>query len=257
MKEKLVYDRKEGEEDIYAAWLRNADERQVLERALEERLDEWCLTQSDKPFEIVDIGCGRGSAAAKLFKVLEKRGIVYQYTGVEPSQIQLDQFRSELGEDKNKRLVCSTLEEFDPTETFDLTYAVHPLYYVPDMVTALKKMLSFSRRLLIAHHGVKGINEAHQQFRQYVRKGPHIISTHEDVTRALDELGVDYMLQVYPTRTNIQSCKDPNNPEGRNMIKFFLEQPDLPESVIEEVSKYFSRTKLDYMIHDLGLIITK
>ncbi len=257
MSKKLVYDRTEGEEDIYAAWLANANERQVLEKILNKRFGEWCNPVGNNPFNIADIGCGRGSGALKMFRILDQRGIEYNYTGVEPSQIQLDQFRAQIGKDRNKTLICSKLEDFNPRKHFDLTFAVHPLYYVESMSEALSKMLALSDKTLIVHHGIRGINEVHQRFRKYVKKGPNIISTHEDVARALEELGVRYSLEVYPTKTNISSCKDSTSKKGRSLIKFFLEQPRLSEKVIREVSGYFAAMKSDYLTHDLGLIITK
>ena len=187
MSKKLVYDRTEGEEDIYAAWLANANERQVLEKILNKRFGEWCNPVGNNPFNIAD----------------------------------------------------------------------HPLYYVESMSEALSKMLALSDKTLIVHHGIRGINEVHQRFRKYVKKGPNIISTHEDVARALEELGVRYSLEVYPTKTNISSCKDSTSKKGRSLIKFFLEQPRLSEKVIREVSGYFAAMKSDYLTHDLGLIITK
>jgi len=50
-------------------------------------------------------------------------------------------------------------------------------------------------------------------------------------------------------------CHDPTNLEGRNMIKFFLDNPDLPEKNIEEVSRFLQGLG-DVMKHDMAVIIT-
>ncbi|MBS3083692.1 methyltransferase domain-containing protein [Candidatus Pacearchaeota archaeon] len=257
MEKKSVYERKEREEDIYSFWLRNANERQVLEKALDDRFREWYKKTDSSPLRIIDMGCGRGSAAIKLLNILKRRGISYQYTGIDPSPNQISMFKVNMRGRPNVRAYCSTLEEFTSKDSFDIAFVVHSLYYVQNMTESLKQILALSKNAIIVHHGERGINEVHKRFKPHVRKGPHIISTHEDVTKALDKLEIRYAKRVYPTKTKTASCNDPKNSEGRNMIKFFLEQPTLPESTIEQVSKYFAKRKLDYLTHDMGLIITK
>ena len=72
----------------------------------------------------------------------------------------------------------------------------------------------------------------------------------------LDSLGIEYDLKVYPTKTIITSCHDPLNLDGRNMIKFFLDNPNLSEEEIEKVSSYLKNVG-NIMKHDMALIITK
>jgi hypothetical protein len=154
-------------------------------------------------------------------------------------------------------LACSTLEDFSTSEHFNLGYAVHCLYYVDNMRATLQRLQSLTGKMIIVHHGERGINEVHQNFGDFIRKGPNIMSTHENVLTNLTDLGINYTCEVYPTQTNISACKDPSNLIGKNMIRFFLDQPNLSQEELLEVSKYFKRLGRDYMTHDMALIITK
>ncbi|GEM_PF-4300284 len=238
---------------IYDSWLTHANERDVLERVLEQRFEEWCPTN---PFSILELGCGSGSAARRIFNILAKNNITYQYTGIDPYQDQLQRFRTAVGENSQIVLEQATSETYTPTQTYDLALVVHSLYYVPNLAATLTKINSSANQALIIHHGEAGINTVQQRFQKYVKPGPNIISTHRDVDKMLDQLGIEYTCQVYPTQVDVRPCKDPTNPHGRNMIKFFLEHSNLPEEVMQEVSAYF-RTLPDFMQHDIGVIVTE
>ncbi len=245
---------------IYDSWLKHANERDVLEKVLAQHLSDWCPTN---PLSIIELGCGTGSAAKRIFNILANQGIFYQYTGIDPYQDQLQRFSTDIQNNssiinKNNSITLKqgTAESYIPKQAYDLALVVHSLYYVTDLTTTLTKIHAAANSALIIHHGQAGINTIQERFHHYVKPGPHIISTHRAVTTTLDQLDINYTCHVYPTTVDIRPCKDPTNPSGRNLIKFFLEHAELPDKVIKEVSRYF-RTLPDIMQHDMAIIITE
>ncbi len=248
-----IYERDIYQDTIYDSWLQHASERDVLEDVLEQRLEEWCPTNS---LSILELGCGVGSAAKRIFNILNRNCISFQYTGIDPYQDQLQRFRDTIGKTDPITLELGTSETYTPLQKYNLALVVHSLYYMNNLATTLQNIHQYADCALIVHHGQQGINTIQQQFRSYVKSGNNIISTYQDVTNALDQLDINYTCQVHPTTVDIRPCKDPQNPHGRNMIKFFLEHSTLPEPIISEVSTYF-QTLPDYIQHDMGLIITE
>ena len=57
-----VYEKNTGAEAIYPVWLANANERDVLEQVLDQRLKEWC---PNPKISLLEVGCGFGSAAKR------------------------------------------------------------------------------------------------------------------------------------------------------------------------------------------------
>jgi SAM-dependent methyltransferase len=236
----------------YSTWLKHANERDVLEDTLRKRFNNWC---PGREISILELGCGLGSAAQRVMNILEERGINYDYTGVDPYLNQLERFRESLPDDKKVKLVRGTFDDFNAERRYDLALVVHSLYYVDNLEDSLNKVHQLADKALIIHHGKEGINTIHEKFPHYVTEGPHIISTHEDVALALDGLNIGYDVSVYSTNVNVRPCKDPQNYEGRKMIKFFLESTEISDKIIEEVSGFFC-TMPDTMNHDMAVILT-
>ncbi len=107
---------------------------------------------------------------------------------------------------------------------------------------------------MIVHHGERGIDEIHRAFRHYVKPGPNVISTHQDVRCILDSLRMAYEFHNMRAEVDIRPCHDPKNPDGIKLIKFFLEHTELPDEVIKEVSA-FLREKGDVMEVDHGYFL--
>ncbi len=247
-----IYERDIYQDTVYSAWLKHANERDVLEEVLRQKFREWC--PKDR-ISMLELGCGLGSGAHRFFKILKENGVSFDYTGVDPYGDQLERFREWLPKGENAELIRGTFQDFETDRKYNLAVAIHSLYYVDNLQDSLGKLCRMADKSLIIHHGKQGINTIHKRFSQYVKEGPYIISTHEDITRELDELGIDYSLNTYPTNVDVRPCKDSKNPEGRKMIKFFLERSELPEEVIEEVSTFFT-TMPDTMNHEMGVILT-
>jgi len=247
-----IYERDVFQDSIYSAWLKYSNERDVLEKVFRKKINDWCTKSK---LSILDIGCGTGSAALRIFKILNEKGVAYEYTGIDPYKDQLERFKESIFyhhlPQKNIELIVSKIEDFQTNKKYDLAVVVHSLYYVDDLERVIKKIFSLADKLVIVHHGKYGINEVHQAFHSLVRKGPNIIGTYEKIARILDSLKIPYNLEIYDTYVDVSSCKDPKNEDGRKLIKFFLEHSVLSEDIIEEVSKWF-RTKPDIMRHDVG-----
>ncbi len=238
---------------IYSSWLKCANERDVLEDVLRKRSNEWLQSS---PLSMLEVGCGTGAAAKRLFKVLDEHNVQIQYTGIEPRKEQLELFQNTSTPSLSIELIESTLESFQSKQIYDLGIIVHSLYYVDSMEETIKKLRSLTQKQLIVHHGKRGINEIHQEFKEFVPHGPHLISTIDDVCKSLDKINIQYHREVYPTEVDVRPCHDPRNADGRNLIRFFLQRPDVSEDQIQEISNYFRSRRIDTMIHDMGVIIT-
>lgn len=242
-----IYERDVYQDAAYSAWLKNSNERDVLEQVLRDRSAWWCRDG----LSILDIGCGTGATALRVFKILDEKGFSYTYTGVEPYEEQLTRFRADFPDPQNIELVRSKIEDYVSAQKHDFTVMAHALYYVDSFEDIIKKVCATADKIFVVHHGVFGINEVHQQFRDYVKPGPHIISTWVDVQKSLDALGLKYEMEVRDTEVQVAACQDSKNEEGRRLIKFFLERSEPSESQIEEVSAWF-RTRPKAMKQDVG-----
>lgn len=243
-----IYERDIYEDSIYSAWLKYSNERDVLEEFLRKNFERWVKKNN---LSILDIGCGSGSAARRIMRILDDRVIAYTYTGVDPYRDQLDRWAEWLPEDKRVTLIKDTIENFKPDKTYDLVVVVHALYYVDDLRGALEKIRSWGKIALIVHHGERGINEIHQALRSLVKEGPNIISTYNKVKNELDIAKIPYDFDVVMTQVDIRPCHDPKNEDGRKLIRFFLEHSELSEDIIENVS-LFLKSKGDFMKQDVG-----
>lgn len=240
-------------ETPYRIWLRSCNERVFLERQLDEIVRRIAFPNTVK---VIDIGCGIGSAAQRLINVFNRQGIAYHYTGIDPYQEQLDVFANTDTVIANKVLLQSSLEGYVPSEQFDLVYAVHCLYYCPNLEEAIRKIISFGKRSIIVHHGRRGIHTVHEAFPQYVKKiGPHVISTYHDVAKTLEGLGVSFSLYEGTAELDITACKDPLNVDGMKLISFFLENTELPHAVFREVSDWMKGYLADVIPHDVGIFL--
>jgi hypothetical protein len=233
------------EDKRYLSWLEHANERDYLERFLRSSVDVWCPS---KTLSMLEWGCGPGAAALRFFKILRENDVSFDYTGVEPFDAQLEEFRK-IGEDVT--LVQGDFETFTPSKAYDLALVIHSLYYT-NMVEALEKTFEYADRAIIVHHGVNGINSVHEEFPDLVNRMSNRVSTYQDVLRSLEGLGRNYEFVELQTQVDIRPCKELNQ-EGRNMISFFLERTNLNEEEFVRVSEYFQE-RSDYMRHDIGVI---
>src|SRR3989338_1885429 len=252
MEQALIYNTEPTDIPIYHSWLKFANERDILEGVLRERFEEWCYT---KPLSMLEWGCGLGSAAQRFMRILRERSTPFTYTGIDPFSDQLNRFRKNLSDEVDAQLEVGGFETYTPHGAYDLGLAVHSLYYAKSIPATVEKISQSARRMLFVHHGIRGINEVHETFPELVIQEASEISTHEIICETLKKLNVPYDLHVYETETKIEVCHDPTNLEGRNMIKFFLDNPDLPEKTIEEVSRFLQGLG-DVMKHDMAVIIT-
>ncbi len=245
-----VYDSSAEERPIYSAWLKHSNERDMLEKVLDEKFDDWYVRN---PLSMLEWGCGLGSAAQRFMSVLNRRGAEYNYTGVDPFLDQLARFRSVVSGDKRVRLEQGSFDSYVPEKKYDLGIAVHSLYYA-DFEPVLAKIAEFSDKMFLVHHGEQGINQVHLSFPELIIGRANEVSTHKDVCAVLDHLQISYDVQVYTSEVNVEPCHDPQNSDGRDLIKFFLDNKDLTEAEIERVSLYFRKLGSTMMEHDFVII---
>lgn len=252
MEQALIYKTEPTDTPIYHSWLKFANERDILEEALRKRFEEWCYT---KPLSMLEWGCGLGSAAQRFMRILRERSTPFTYIGIDPFPDQLDRFRKALSDEVDAQFEIGGFETYIPNRAYDLGLAVHSLYYAKSIPTTVEKISQSARRMFFVHHGIGGINEVHERFPELVIQEASEISTHEIICETLRGLYIPYDLHIYETEIKIEVCHDPKNLDGRNMIKFFLDNPNLPEEKIEEVSRFLQGLG-NVMKHDMAVIIT-
>src|SRR5262249_49074402 len=91
---------------------------------------------------ILDVGCGEGSFTRYL------TGQAQTVVGIDASTTAVHRARQLV---PRAAFHCSTLESFDSRERFDIVLAVEVLYYVPSVTTALEKLLSIGRTVIVCY----------------------------------------------------------------------------------------------------------
>jgi len=84
------------------------------------------------PFCLLDVGCGSGAILRHL-----ELSVVTHYTGVDLAQAALDRIEPKRAQD---RYICSSLEEFNPDDKWDVILFNEVLYYTCDPVAQLAKL---------------------------------------------------------------------------------------------------------------------
>jgi 2-polyprenyl-3-methyl-5-hydroxy-6-metoxy-1,4-benzoquinol methylase len=106
-----------------------------------------------KPYRLLDVGCGSGV----ILRYLDLN-MVTQYTGVDLAQAALDRIELKRPQD---RYVCSSLEEFNPVEKWDVILFNEVLYYTNDPVAHLRK---FEKCLYSGGAFVVSMHKKHSPF---------------------------------------------------------------------------------------------
>jgi 2-polyprenyl-3-methyl-5-hydroxy-6-metoxy-1,4-benzoquinol methylase len=83
------------------------------------------------PYSLLDVGCGSGV----ILRYLDLTQVT-QYTGVDLTQAALDRVEPKRPQDRH---ICSSLEEFNPAEKWDVILFNEVLYYTHDPVAQLRR----------------------------------------------------------------------------------------------------------------------
>lgn len=222
-----IYD---AQDNPYVSWLEVTTEKELFEAWLREHIPQQKIaTMAGRHASILDIGCSWGSTSVRLMRVLRDIGIAFSYTGVDPSQSQLDQFAEYAKEQgvPTPKLITGGIEHVPRNRMYDLVLASHSLYYVDDIPQAIQRMAELGREIIIIHHGTQGINTLHEAFRELVPYGKHLISTDDELARCLESVDLgDRQVQRhrFVSTANIKSCINPESVQGRNLLTFFFER---------------------------------
>lgn len=257
-----IYDR---ERNPYLTFLSGSNRIQVELSLLRERLGDSSLFQNRGEVKrVIDIGCGFGHMSIALMRMFEESHVAFEYTGIDPVQTQLKGFKELLTREHRRKvkLVASSVEGFVFDEAYDFAFFGHSLYYVHSMHETLKKVIGHSKETCILHHGQGGINTIHQAFSEWVRKGPHIISTYAQVVACLSQLqkegmAFEYDVCEFQSAIDVKECQNPESSRGRDLITFFLESDYERLSVRArcDVHDFFRNQIGDTMLNDEAIIV--
>jgi SAM-dependent methyltransferase len=142
----------------HALFEARSDQRALLTSWLAARL----ARRADGPTAVLSIGCGDGSVDAPLAAVLAARGAV-EYLGVEPHAPSGAAFLERLGALHGVRaeVVAAPFAQLPAVSPRDVVLAVHSLYYVADLGTALRRavdLLGPGGELLVLHAPLEPLN---------------------------------------------------------------------------------------------------
>jgi SAM-dependent methyltransferase len=233
--------------EAHDIWLRVCNEREYLERYFEDHTEELFYRN---PLRVLDVGCGSGASTKRLQTVAKDYGCELDVVGIDPSERQVRLFGETFPE---YRAICSTLEDFETSERFDLAFVVHSLYYVGDLSASLSKLQDISDRMLIVYHGNDGINKIEEQFRNLLLSNRRSVGSYQLVLNVLENLNMDYSLDTFVSEADVSICKTDCVP-GRALIDFFLDRIDLGVKDYELVRNWF-KERPDMMKHEDGIIL--
>jgi SAM-dependent methyltransferase len=132
--------------------------------------------RADGPTRVLSIGCGDGAVDVRLAEALASGGHQVDYVGVEPHGPSAEEFRNRLCLVPGVTATAAVLPfgEFSPRtlasrpggrsapQRFDVITAVHSLYYVPDLRSALRegyRLLAPGGMLIVLHAPQETLNE--------------------------------------------------------------------------------------------------
>lgn len=138
---------------------------------------EWLVRaladRADRPSRVLSIGCGDGSVDVRLAETLAKSGHPVDYVGVEPHAASAAEFRNRLSDVPGVAVhtAVGPFGRFSPDrvparpglrpapQRFDVITAVHSLYYVPDLRSALRQAyeLLAPGGVLVVLHAPRGV----------------------------------------------------------------------------------------------------
>ena len=140
------------------------------------------------PLKVLSVGCGDGVLDQAILSAFPAEAI--EYTGIDPNPAQLAACNDLLGHERPVQLYAMPLETEVPGAPFDVSYAVHVIYYADDKVAFVKSMQAATRRdgvCLIAIAPFSRMNEIANVF--WKRQDTDAIFSH-DLEALFESLGI-------------------------------------------------------------------
>jgi len=97
-------------------------------------------TAVGRPIRLLSVGCGGGQLDIPLLE--QACGLVERYTGVDPNEVELESLRAGLPQGLSADLRASAFAACEFAGEFDLSYAVHMVYYVGDVADFADRIIA-------------------------------------------------------------------------------------------------------------------
>jgi SAM-dependent methyltransferase len=149
----------------HAQFEARSDQRRRIVGWLDARLAEH---PAEAPLSVLSVGCGTGAVDAPLAVAAAGRavpGTVVRWTGIDPhgpSAAAFDATVRHAAPEVEVVAQACRFEGLDTADRFDVVTFVHSLYYVPDVLVALRRavaMLAPGGRLLVLHAPLGALNQ--------------------------------------------------------------------------------------------------
>jgi len=204
----------------------------------------------------LSVGCGAGDLDEKILAAAKEHATTVSYVGLEPDPQQCERFMSRmvLEDDPGTTVEVHNLrfEQFIEQRHFDLVLMVHSLYYMDDPRLALEhalNLVSEKGRLVILIASNDMLNELSSSFWELENGGSTWFS--EDLSRHLEELGINFERTRIEATLDITSCCEPNSEQGTRIADFIAQVPtgELPQPLRQMIFSYLETTSQ----HDGGM----
>ncbi len=215
----------------HALFEARSDQRQLLEGRLA------ALLPRTVPLHVLSIGCGDGALDAVLAAsaVRDDPARILRWQGVEPLAASAEAFLEAMAAvpapGLHADVVVGPFGDLDPRAHVDVVTFVHCLYYVPDVLAALRRAASLlvpGGTVLVAHAPRAGLNELGTLLAP--QHGSHPMWWSETTAALVGASGLVGAAERLTAHVDLSVCRDLDDPAAQAVLDFTV-QARLPRTL--------------------------